>query len=64
MVGKITTTWGEVMNWLYGAIGDAEALFYSESGLTFLGTLSVIGVGIGVCFLIIGVIQNFLKLRG
>ena len=35
-----------------------------SSGLTFLGTLAVIGVSLAIIFLFIGVISNFLKNRG
>lgn len=54
----------EISEWITGAITDLQALFYNaETGLTFMGTLAVIGLGIGLIFLIIGVIQNFLRLR-
>lgn len=65
MIGKITTVWTEVMNWITTSLGSVQDVFYVEStGLTFLGTLAVISVAIGIAFLIIGVVQNFLKLRG
>lgn len=43
---------------------NADADSGSSYQLTLLGTLAVIGVSISICFLIIGVIQRFLKLRG
>lgn len=64
MIGSITTVWTEVMEWVTTSIGSVETVFYANNQLTFIGTLSVITVAIGVSFLIIGVIQNFLKLRG
>lgn len=64
MIGSITTVWTEVMTWITTSIGSVETVFYADNALTFLGTLSVITVAIGIAFLIIGVIQNFLKLRG
>lgn len=63
MVEAITNVWSEVMTWITTALGNVQAVFYTETGLTFLGTLAVIGVAIGIVFLIIGVIQNFLRLR-
>lgn len=63
MVEAITNVWSEVMTWITTALGNVQSVFYTETGLTFLGTLAVIGVAIGIVFLIIGVIQNFLRLR-
>ena len=64
MIGTITSVWTEVMTWVTTSLGSVQTLFYDEGALTFLGTLAVIGVSIGIAFLIIGVILNFLKLRG
>lgn len=64
MLEAIVNVWETMMSAITNMIGDAQTLFYTEAGLTFLGTLSVIGVAVGVVFLVIGVIQNFLHLRG
>ena len=64
MLGSITQVWTDVMTWITTSLGSVQTVFYAENELTFLGTLSVIGVAIGVGFLIIGVVQNFLHLRG
>lgn len=64
MVGEITTVWTEIMTWVTTSITSVQTVFYADNKLTFLGTLTVISVAIGIAFLVIGVIQNFLKLRG
>lgn len=64
MIETITTVWSEVMLWITTSLGSVQTVFYDKGSLTFLGTLAVIGVSIGIAFLIIGVVQNFLKLRG
>lgn len=64
MVSAITTVWTDIMTWITTSLSSVQAVFYAESNLTFLGVLAVISVAIGVAFLVIGVIQNFLKLRG
>lgn len=46
------------------AVGAFTGYSYDLGGLTFLGTLSVVGVAIAIIFLLISVIINFLKLRG
>lgn len=66
MIGQITNAWTEVMEWILTSLADVQVVFYdTDNGvLTFLGTLAVISVAVGIAFLLIGVIQNFLHLRG
>lgn len=66
MIAAITSVWSDVMEWITDALASVQSVFYNttDSTLTFLGTLAVISVAIGIAFLVIGVIQNFLRLRG
>lgn len=65
VVSAITSVWSWLMNWLSQSIPSVISIFYdAESGLTFLGTLAVVALGISVFFLLLGLIQNFLHLRG
>lgn len=69
MIGTITQVWTEIMTWVTTSLGQVQDVFYTAGvdgatgSLTFLGVLAVISVAIGVAFLLIGVIQNFLHLR-
>lgn len=63
MLSAITQVWTEVMTWITSSLASVQSVFYADNALTFLGVLAVISVAIGIAFLIIGVIQNFLKLR-
>ena len=61
----ISKVFDVVITWIISAINQAIPLFYvAEKGLTFLGVLSVTGLSISLFFLLIGLIQNFLHLRG
>lgn len=65
IIEQITGVFDAIGTWLTGAVQDLIPMFYvAESGLTFLGTLAVIGLGISVVFLLIGLIQKFLHFRG
>lgn len=65
VVSQITGVFTSIANWIAETIPNIVSVFYSaESGLTFLGTLSVVGLGISIFFLLMGLIQNFLHLRG
>lgn len=62
VVTAIFSVFTAVSDWLVDAIQAVVPLFYAaETGLTFLGTLAIIGVGISVIFLCIGIVQRFLK---
>lgn len=53
-----------IAEWVVSVMPSIQALFYTaESGLTLLGTLSVCSLGIGIFFLLLGVITNFFQFR-
>lgn len=64
MIGSITQIWTSLMEWITTNLTSVQTIFYADGALTFLGTLSVVGVGIGVVLLLVGIVQNFLHLRG
>ena len=65
VIESITNVWSAIMGWFATSFGTVQKMFYVDgSGLTFLGTLAVCGLAIGVFFLLMGVIQNFLHFRG
>lgn len=62
---QIFGIFGNMIEWLVGAVNDVVPLFYNaESGLTFVGTLAVVALAMSVVFLLIGIISRFLKFRG
>lgn len=70
IITAITSVWTAIFTWITSSITSLIPIFWtdgsgSEAGqLTFLGVLAVLALGIAVFFLIMGVIQNFLHLRG
>ena len=61
----ILAVFSGIGDWFVEFLPTLYALFWSaEAGLTFLGVLAVMGLGIAVIFLLIRVIQNFLHFRG
>lgn len=62
---SITGVFTEMAEWVSTTIPTLSAIFYNaETGLTFIGNLSVAGLSLSVFFLLMGVIQNFLHFRG
>lgn len=65
VITAITSVFTAIMEWISTAIAEITPIFYvAETGLTFLGTLTVMGLGISIFFLLVGVISNFLHFRG
>lgn len=64
IIESIIAVFTAVLGWLVEAIEAVIPLFWvAETGLTFLGVLSVISVIIGIFFLVMRIIQNFLGFR-
>ena len=52
-----------VITWIVGAVEAVTPMFYGTEGLTFLGVLGVASLAFSVAFLVIGIVQSFLKFR-
>lgn len=57
IITAITNVFSAIGDWIATAVTDLIPMFYSaESGLTFLGTLSVVGLAMSVVFLLIDLV--------
>lgn len=64
VVDEIFAVFDKVGDWIVDALTTFVVVFYSPTtGLTFLGVMALVSLGIAVIFLVIGVIQSFLKFR-
>lgn len=61
IVTAITAIFTAVGDWITSAVSAMVPIFYGTEGLTFMGTLAIMGLAFSVVFLIIGIIQRFLK---
>lgn len=61
ILASILAVFSAIGSWITTTIPTFYSLFYAEGALTLLGTLAVCGLGIGIIFLLIGIIQRFLK---
>lgn len=71
VISSIFDVFEAVIDWLVNAVHSVIPMFYISTptegqtvGLTFLGVLAVVGLGISVCFLLIGIVQKFLHFAG
>ena len=52
-----------VGEWFISAVTMMTALFWSNGALTFIGTLTVMGLALAIILLVIAAIRSALKLR-
>lgn len=65
IVKAITDVFTAIATWIVEIVPKVIAIFYNaESGLTFLGVLALMALGVSVFFLLMGLVQNFLHFRG
>lgn len=65
VITAITAVFTAIFEWIMEAIPSVVGVFWAtEGGLTFLGVLAVIALGISIFFLIMGLIQRFLHFAG
>ena len=70
IITAMTTVFDSVFTWIKSAITSCIEVFYTAGAgetpgqLTFLGVLALIALAISIFFLLVGLIQNFLHLRG
>lgn len=64
VITALTDVWDAVSTWLVGAFKGIMPMFYdAESGLTFMGVLAAASLGVGLIFLLIRIVQNFIHFR-
>ena len=64
VVDEVFSVFTKVGEWISSNLPTFVSLFYnSTTGLTFMGVLALCSLGISVCFLLLGIIQSFLKFR-
>lgn len=64
IITAITGVWTAIMEWFADSIAIVESLFYNaETGLTLLGTLSIVALAIAIFMLIFNIVRGFLGLR-
>lgn len=67
VITAITNVFSAIIDWLVHAMPSVIEIFWTagadgDGELTFLGTLVLIGLAISVFFLILGILQRWLKL--
>lgn len=71
IITAMTAVFDAIFTWISSAINSIIPVFWvaptgdqTTGQLTFLGVLALIALAISIFFLLMGLIQNFLHLRG
>lgn len=65
VVTAVLAVFTSILQWFVDSIEVAIGIFWvAETGLTFLGVLSVVGLGIAVILMLFAMIRSYLKNRG
>lgn len=65
IITQVTGIFADIAEWIVATIPTLTGLFYvPDTGLTFMGVLAIAGLAISIAFLLIGIVQRFLKFRG
>lgn len=71
IITAMTSVFSAIFTWIQTAILSVIPVFWtapsgseSTGQLTFLGVLALVALAISIFFLLMGLIQNFLHLRG
>lgn len=64
VIGAITSVFTAVGEWFSTALGGFVDIFYvEETGITFLGTVALVGLGISITMLLINIVKSFIKFK-
>lgn len=62
VVTSVVAVFSAMLEWFSTALGSVSDIFYvKETGLTFIGTISVIALSISVVLLVVNMIRRFLQ---
>lgn len=64
VIESLTGVWTSIMTWITTSITSLESLFYnSETGLTFVGVLTVTALAISIVIMLVQMVRSFLRFQ-
>lgn len=64
IITQMTGVFTDIMTWIISALQSVIGIFWNEtSGLTFLGVLTLVALGISIFLLLMRIIADFIHLR-
>lgn len=63
VIDSILDVWSQLIEWFTTSIGSVTNVFYStESGLTFLGGLTILSIALGIATMIVATVRSYLQM--
>ena len=64
IVDSVFGVFTKISEWIITAVNDMVPIFYNaETGITFLGTMALCGLGVGIILLIFNIVKSFVQFR-
>lgn len=64
VIESILDVWTALVEWFTSSIGSITDVFYTaESGLTFLGGLTILSIALGIATMIVATVRSYLQMR-
>lgn len=65
VVSSILSVFTAILEWFVTSLGAIGGIFYTaEAGLTFLGTVTIIGFAIAIVTMVVAMVRSLIKSRG
>lgn len=64
VIQAVTGVFTEIGNWIGNTITGMGELFYADGALTFVGTMAICSLGIGLVMLLFNKVKDFVQFRG
>ena len=62
LIQSILTIWTAISTWFISTMGELLGIFYDPTtGITILGIMAFAGIGVGLIFLLLGLVRKFFK---
>lgn len=53
----------DILEWFVSSLGTVSGLFWTSEGLTFIGSITVVAVGIAIITMVIAMVRSLLRLQ-
>lgn len=63
VISAITGVFSSIGEWITSTLTGMTEVFYTDGGLTFIGTLAICSLGIGLVMLLFNKVKDFLQFR-
>lgn len=64
IVENVFAVFTNISEWIVSTVNAMVPVFYNtETGITFLGTMALCGLGVGIILLIFNIVKSFVQFR-